>query len=637
MILTLAWKEIREHQGIWITMVLMTILLGSGLSRLVAAGDSSLAIPTAAFTIFGLAAAYGVVCGSMMFAGEHEGGTLVFLDIFSGRRTLLWAGKFAIGVVLVLTQGLVVAAILCLLEQAAPRWALALVGYSDGNPRAAGPHADLRVWFLVLPVVALEAFAWGLLGSSLTKRVLAGAAVAAIPFTFIWLFAVLTESPIFFAFRLATVFILLAVSLSNFVNQAKDDALGLPPEPERPFDPKLRFLERWDEIEDVDEFAEARPADTDEPSAPPVYPTVANHWEDDLPAYEKSARPREPELVQAESPGEVLWWLTLEQAWPVFWALAGAGFMIGFITLANGQLLWPLATLLLGVACGTAAFAPEQRDLSYQFLSAQHFPLKTIWRFKILFWLAVMVLEAMLMMLAGLLLSILFLFGRRGLAAAPGQRFDFFGGFSGTLHDQMGSVLFFTVWLAYGFCAGQLVVWLCRKNILALLISSLVAATALSFWLPSLLCGGMRGWQTCGAATDDAAGNLVFDACLDRRPHSGAQTVGGPGRFRRRNVGLGAAQLRLSRLGKSKRRRTAGHCGLPCRLADRKGTTRPLQGDPQRVCETAPPGSTGARARNSIYRLRLRTIAGWCRWLSADAFCPSACWNCLAQMAKCLF
>jgi len=27
------------------------------------------------------------------------------------------------------------------------------------------------------------------------------------------------------------------------------------------------------------------------------------------------------------------------------------------------QVLWPVATLLLGIACGTAAFAPEQRDL----------------------------------------------------------------------------------------------------------------------------------------------------------------------------------------------------------------------------------------------------------------------------------
>ena len=35
--------------------------------------------------------------------------------------------------------------------------------------------------------------------------------------------------------------------------------------------------------------------------------------------------------------------------------------------------------------------ANQQRDLSYQFLSAQHFPLHSIWRFKIVFWLTVAV------------------------------------------------------------------------------------------------------------------------------------------------------------------------------------------------------------------------------------------------------
>ena len=84
MIFTLAWKEVREHQSIWLTMVVMSIALGLGLSKVVALGDATLAAPVAALTILGLAATYGVVCGAMMFAGEHEGGTLVFLDIFLG-------------------------------------------------------------------------------------------------------------------------------------------------------------------------------------------------------------------------------------------------------------------------------------------------------------------------------------------------------------------------------------------------------------------------------------------------------------------------------------------------------------------------------------------------------------------------
>ena len=113
MTLTLAWKELREHQGVWITMVCMTVGLGLGLAKVVSLGDANIALPVAAFTILGMAGTYGIVCGSMMFAGEHEGGTLVFLDIFLGRRGLLWAGKFAIGVVLVLTQAMCVATASC--------------------------------------------------------------------------------------------------------------------------------------------------------------------------------------------------------------------------------------------------------------------------------------------------------------------------------------------------------------------------------------------------------------------------------------------------------------------------------------------------------------------------------------------
>ena len=228
MILTLTWKELREHQAIWLTMAGMTVVLGLGLAKLVSLNDPGMAVPTAAFTIFGMAAAYGVVCGSMMFAGEHEGGTLVFLDIFLGRRGLLWTGKVAIGTVLVLTQAVAVAAALNLMQQELPAWALALVGSSGDRPMAFGGRLDPGAWFLVLPVVALEAYAWGLLGSSITKRVLAGAAVAAIGFTPVWLFAILAPSPCFLAIRLVLAFGLLAISCSKFLYPA-DDAPSAPP------------------------------------------------------------------------------------------------------------------------------------------------------------------------------------------------------------------------------------------------------------------------------------------------------------------------------------------------------------------------------------------------------------------------
>jgi hypothetical protein len=170
--------------------------------------------------------------------------------------------------------------------------------------------------------------------------------------------------------------------------------------------------------------------------------------------------------------------------------LAAVSLVVGLVVPANAQVLWPLATLLLGVACGTAAFAPEQRDLSYQFLSSQHFPLHAIWRFKTLFWLSATVAAMVIIALAGgLVVTMRFIAQRAGApAAAPILQL-------GTLVEIMGPIQFVSIWLVYGFCAGTTLVWYCRKNVLALLLASMVSAAGLGLWLPSLLCLGMRGWQ----------------------------------------------------------------------------------------------------------------------------------------------
>ena len=119
MIATLSWKEHREHQGVWLTMAVMTVVVGCGLPRIVSQGDQFVFMSVAVMTILGMTVAYGVVCGAMMFAGEHEGGTMPFLDVFHGRRGQLWAGKAAIGTVLVITEGVAVALVLWLLGQEA--------------------------------------------------------------------------------------------------------------------------------------------------------------------------------------------------------------------------------------------------------------------------------------------------------------------------------------------------------------------------------------------------------------------------------------------------------------------------------------------------------------------------------------
>lgn len=480
MILTLVWKEFREHRSIWLTMVIMTGLLTFGLAQIVSPGDdvSRLAMP--AIAVLGLAAAYGVVCGSMMFAGEWEAGTMVFLDIFLGRRGWLWLWKCLIGAVLALSEGLAVGLLLDYLKIAPPEWLPMFIGQGRSlmpEPGRHRPALDSLLWIRVLPVVTLEAFAWGLLGSALTRFVLTGAALAALIAAPLYLVAILSPPEVSLGIRLVTEGLALVISCSVFLSQAREPSSGsLLQPPETPRQIPWVLLD-----EDIDAPAwERRPS-----------PELR------LPAEEARRDPevlvrRGPRPANADSPWQVLWWLTLRQAALPFGILAGVGFIIGFFVPSHGQVLWPIATLLLGVACGTATFANEQSDRSYQFLAAQHFPLTTVWRVKILFWLGAAAVGLLILALAsGLVVLAEFMQPRRLDAAGrlhSGVRF-------GTLRELMGPLLFFGIWLAYGFAVGQISVLLCRKAILAVLLAGMVSAAALGLWLPSLLCRGMNGWQ----------------------------------------------------------------------------------------------------------------------------------------------
>jgi hypothetical protein len=532
MILTLSWKECREHWPIWLTMVVASMGLGLLLGALNTGRE---AVSVAAISVLGMAVTYGVVCGSMMFAGEREAGTMVFLDIFLGRRDLIWFWKFAIGIVLVLSQALLVGAVLVIMKQTPPEWLPLLVGL--GRVEQGGmwimnlPEAGQATWLLVLPVVTLEAYAWGLLGSSLSRRVVNGAACAALMAAPMLLLILCAPPPIFLGIRGTAALIALVASGTIFLNQSKETQQGPPPRREEvvPLRPRRRRRSaNWtnaplpvilvdppssvplpviiiDEAptgvpyaQIIDEEKEVRRPEPQEPDGIPKPVVFAAGAEakvsvDGIPKAPAVAAVHPLRFEDAQSSFQVLLWLTLNQAGIMFSILAAAAFFIGFFVPAQGQLLWPAATLLLGVACGTAAFAQEQSDLSYQFLAALHLPLKKFWNVKILFWFLAAAGTALLALASGALLVLLrSAAGPQGPEAAVRlpARFDF-----GNLREIMGPVLFFGMWLVYGFCIGQVFVLLCRKSVLAALLSGLVTAGALGVWLPTVLCLGMSGWQ----------------------------------------------------------------------------------------------------------------------------------------------
>src|SRR5262249_50549358 len=71
---------------------------------------------------------------------------------------------------------------------------------------------------------------------------------------------------------------------------------------------------------------------------------------------------------------EVLLWLVLRQGGILVGVMAVLGFLLGMGLPTVGVALWPLASLFVGVACGTAVFAGEQAEGAFKFWGDQRLP-----------------------------------------------------------------------------------------------------------------------------------------------------------------------------------------------------------------------------------------------------------------------
>src|SRR4051794_37696730 len=113
MMLTILRKEYREHRSVWLALACVSALLIVGVASAWGfAGHSGAALRDSMRAVaLILAWTYGVVCGSMLLAGERENGTQPFLDTLpTGRWPLYWC-KVAAGVLFVLAQVAVIAAL----------------------------------------------------------------------------------------------------------------------------------------------------------------------------------------------------------------------------------------------------------------------------------------------------------------------------------------------------------------------------------------------------------------------------------------------------------------------------------------------------------------------------------------------
>lgn len=412
MILALGWKEYREQRTVWVVMAALAAALIYGLAMLPTPHgpdpDSFGSLMAVVLPALAMAGTYGLVCGAITLANERETGTLPLLDALTGRRTGVWWAKFLTGVLLTLTQSFVLIGLVIAL------------GYDKVPVQHSG-------WYWVLPLVGLEAFAWGMCTSAMCRNVLPAAALATLPIGLIWV--VLGNYAGTHVIRAVLSLIALGISVLVF---CRDD---------------------WGRLS-------------------------AKVWA------RSSAAGASPSGWQS------LLWLTARQARGEALVLSVLGVLVGLALPYGWPVIWPAATLLLGVLCGTGMFGGEQSTGGYRFLGDQRLPLGRVWGVKIACWLGLAVLISLIIALAAFFRVVAW------VAADPNRHWQNALPLNDDPWRDLPSIaIFLTIWLLYGYGIGQLFSMVFRKSAVAVVIALMATATVLTFWVPSLVSGGLHLWQ----------------------------------------------------------------------------------------------------------------------------------------------
>ncbi len=433
------WKEYREHRIIWAALALVSAATVPTLSSGVAAAwfGAQADGQEGRFVAVALAGAYALICGAMMLAGERENGTMSYLDALPGFRQRLWQGKFVAALALVLGQ-IILLMFLCAAFSLFKNW------------NQAG-------WTLAaMLLVGIYGLSWGMLFSSfghsvinvilLSLAALAGLAIITGPLA--QLFAALTSAIYGIPYDVSSVVIYLT---GLFALAAPVALVG-----------SARVFTELDRRR--------------------------------LRGVPKTLRVRNR---TARSSWSMLIWLTWRQARGFAAGLAFFVLFLGFVILLQPFLLWPAATLIVGVLCGATAFADEQQG-SFRFLGDQRLPLGRLWLVKVGVRFGIAVVAALLVLAPSFIGAIYNIPASRW--ENPQGPYYFFAHVfhSDLLVELCPSGLFLTLWLLYGFSSGCLFGLLFRNGLAAGVFALFTCALTAALWIPSLLGGGLHAWQVFG-------------------------------------------------------------------------------------------------------------------------------------------
>ncbi len=434
----IVWKELREQGAI----VLALLVMGCGLI----AGLSVIATPQQergfveslfAASVLGvalLAGATGAVIGATLFAGEREAGTFPFLDRRPATRWQLWWRKVA--------AGLALAAV-----PASGYFVTALV---------AAPIDGGGVLSLLFGGGTYFGFAWGCVGSVLRRTALGACAVGQ-------------------AIGVAVVGV--AIGFGAIVLEVAD---GL--RPREPF----AILELA--VDGVALFGILSPI-----VAAFVLPLLLSARLFTAPDREQDVagpRPLTAFLSGRQSRAKRFAWLLVRQHRVNIMWLTAATAVAGCVLLIPDVLFitaWPAMTLVVGVLVGVVLFADEQGTEAARFWGERRLRVGGVWGAKLAFGFA---------LTFGLLVLMLLPCVVRGLVDSFHRQEAFSRAFrTGVPSPGFPFLTFLFVGPAYGLACGQLAALLFRKPIVALAVGAMVGGTAVALWFPSLLGGGLHGWQ----------------------------------------------------------------------------------------------------------------------------------------------
>ncbi len=183
---------------------------------------------------------------------------------------------------------------------------------------------------------------------------------------------------------------------------------------------------------------------------------------------------------------KALTWLVFRQGRARITALViGAG-VLGLFLPGTDFLLLPLVTLVIGIFCGTAVVADEQRGGTARLLADQRMPLGFMWLTKTILW----------CLLAAVVIGVLLLVGigyagawvLQGLASGPHERLQM------AWAPPIGIWTVLLLSPVYGFTIGQLMGIVARKEVIAIVVTLFLCICLIAVWMPSLVLGIDR-WQ----------------------------------------------------------------------------------------------------------------------------------------------